>query len=54
MTSSGFEVFNSTNDIKLRLGYTTEGEDFPYIQLGSGSGALLILDLLKSLLMDYG
>ena len=33
MTSSGFEVFNSTNDIKLRLGYTTEGEDFPLFNL---------------------
>ena len=47
MTSSGFEVFNSTNDIKLRLGYTTEGEDFPYIQLGSGSGAFTDFGLVK-------
>jgi len=47
MTSSGFEVFNSTNDIKLRLGYTTEGEDFPFIQLGSGSGAFTDFGLIK-------
>ena len=47
MTSSGFEVFNSTNDIKLRLGYTTEGEDYPYIQLGSGSGAFTDFGLVK-------
>lgn len=47
MTSSGFEVFNSTNDIKLRLGYTTEGEDFPFIQLGSGTGAFTDFGLVK-------
>jgi hypothetical protein len=47
MTPTGFEVFNSQNDIKLRLGYTTNGEDFPFMQLGSGSGASTDYGLIK-------
>ena len=47
MTPTGFEVFNSQNDIKLRLGYTTNGEDFPFVQLGSGSGASTDYGLIK-------
>lgn len=47
MTSGGFEVFNSANDLKLRLGYTTQGEDYPFIQLGSGSGAYTDFGLVK-------
>jgi hypothetical protein len=38
MTSRGFDVFNSSGELKLRFGYTTSGEDYPFIQLGSGSG----------------
>ncbi len=47
MTSGGFEIFNSSNDLKLKLGFTTDGEDFPYIQLGSGSGKFTDFGLVK-------
>jgi len=47
MTQRGFEVFNSDNDLKLRLGYTTDGEDFPFVQLGSGSGQYADFGLIK-------
>lgn len=47
MTSRGFDVFNSANDLKLRFGYTTSGEDYPFIQLGSGSGSTADYGLVK-------
>ena len=47
MTGGGYEVFNSENDLKIRLGYTTDGEDYPFIQLGSGSGEFTDFGLVK-------
>lgn len=47
MTETGFEVFNSENDLKLKLGYTTDGEDYPFLQLGSGRGAVADFGLVK-------
>jgi hypothetical protein len=47
MTLNGFEVYNSDGDLKLRLGYTTEDEDFPFLQLGSGSGEAKDFGLVK-------
>ena len=47
MTARGFEVFNAQTDLKLRFGYTTQGEDFPFIQLGSGSGISTDYGLIK-------
>ena len=34
-------------DVKLRFGYTTDDEDYPFIQLGSGSGASADYGLVK-------
>lgn len=47
MTADGFVVYNGQTDIKLRFGYTSDGEDFPYVQLGSGSGSLTDYGLIK-------
>jgi len=47
MTSGGFEVYNADYDVKLRFGYTTDDEDYPFIQLGSGSGASADYGLVK-------
>lgn len=47
MTPGGFEVFNAQTDLKLRFGYTTQGEDFPFVQLGSGSGSSTDYGLIK-------
>jgi len=47
MTSRGFEVYNGQSDIKLRFGYTSLGEDYPFIQLGSGSGEYTDYGLVK-------
>lgn len=47
MTARGFEVYNGQTDIKLRFGYTSQGEDFPFIQLGSGSGEYTDYGLVK-------
>ena len=47
MTSNGFDVYNADGDLKLKLGYTTEDEDFPFIQLGSGSGSTKDYGLVK-------
>lgn len=47
MTQDGFEVYNSDNIIKLRFGYTTDGEDYPFIQLGSGQGSYADFGLIK-------
>lgn len=47
MTANGFEVYNSDGDLKLKLGYTTEDEDFPFLQLGSGFGATKDFGLVK-------
>ncbi len=47
MTAGGFEVYNADSAIKLRFGYTSEGEDFPFIQLGSGTGVGTDYGLVK-------
>lgn len=47
MTDTGFEVFNSDRDLKLKLGYTTDGEDYPFLQLGSGRGQYTDFGLVK-------
>ena len=47
MTADGFVVYNGQTDVKLRFGYTSNGEDFPYVQLGSGSGASTDYGLIK-------
>ena len=47
MTADGFVVYNGQTDVKLRFGYTSNGEDFPYVQLGSGSGANTDYGLIK-------
>ena len=47
MTDNGFVVLNGDNEVKLRLGYTTEDEDYPFLQLGSGSGASTDFGLVK-------
>ena len=47
MTPTGFEVYNSKEDLKLRLGYTTGDEDYPFLQLGSGSGKFEDFGLVK-------
>ncbi len=39
MTANGFDVYNGNGELKLKLGYTTEDEDYPFLQLGSGSGS---------------
>lgn len=47
MTDTGFDVYNGDREVKLRLAYTTEDEDYPYLQLGSGSGASTDFGLVK-------
>lgn len=47
MTETGFEVYNKNDDLKLKLGYTTSGEDYPFIQFGSGSGEYADFGLVK-------
>ena len=47
MTSTGFEVYNRDVELKLRFGYTSDGGDYPFIQLGSGSGASADYGLIK-------
>lgn len=47
MTADGFVVYNAQTDVKLRFGYTSNGEDFPYVQLGSGSGLNTDYGLIK-------
>ena len=47
MTADGFVVYNAQTDVKLRFGYTSNGEDFPYVQLGSGSGQNTDYGLIK-------
>lgn len=47
MTADGFVVYNAQTDVKLRFGYTSSGEDFPYVQLGSGSGVSTDYGLIK-------
>jgi len=47
MTANGFDVYNGGGDLKLKLGYTTEDEDFPFLQLGSGSGLTKDFGLVK-------
>lgn len=47
MTAGGFEVYNADSAIKLRFGYTTEDEDYPFIQLGSGTGSGTDYGLVK-------
>lgn len=47
MTTNGFDVYNGEGDLKLKLGYTTEDEDYPFLQLGSGSGSSKDFGLVK-------
>jgi hypothetical protein len=47
MTADGFVVYNGQTDVKLRFGYTSDGEDFPFVQLGSGSGVAADYGLIK-------
>ena len=47
MTADGFVVYNGQTDVKLRFGYTSNGEDFPFVQLGSGSGVNTDYGLIK-------
>lgn len=47
MTSNGFDVFNSEGGLKLKLGYTTEDEDYPFLQLGSGNDSVNDYGLIK-------
>jgi len=47
MTADGFVVYNGEEEVKLRFGYTSQGEDFPFVQLGSGSGAQTDYGLIK-------
>ena len=47
MTDTGFDVYNGDGEVKLRLGYTTEDEDYPFLQLGSGSGEHTDFGLVK-------
>ena len=37
MTNTGLEVFNGEGLRKIRLGYTSAGHDFPFVELGSGT-----------------
>ena len=47
MTATGFDVYNTEGDLKLKLGYTTEDEDYPFLQLGSGQGTSKDFGLIK-------
>lgn len=47
MTADGYEVYNSESDLKLKLGYTSHDEDYPFIQLGSGKGVYTDFGLVK-------
>ena len=47
MTETGLEVHNSEGDVKIRLGYTSDGYDFPFVELGSGSGNSASKGLVK-------
>ena len=47
MTANGYDVYNSGGELKLKLGYTTEDEDYPFLQLGSGSGTSKDFGLVK-------
>lgn len=47
MTETGLEVHNSKGDVKIRLGYTSDGYDFPFVELGSGSGNSASKGLVK-------
>ena len=47
MTADGFVVYNGSDEVKLRFGYTSDGEDFPFVQLGSGSGVNTDYGLIK-------
>lgn len=37
MTEDGLEVYNSGGQLKLKLGFTSDDLDYPYIQLGAGN-----------------
>lgn len=47
MTPTGYEVYNNKEDLKLRLGYTAGDEDYPFLQLGSGTGKFADFGLVK-------
>ena len=47
MTQRGLEVYNADNLLKILLGYTSQDEDYPFIQIGSGWGSSSSLGLIK-------
>ena len=47
MTEAGLEVYNASGQLKSKLGYTSDGYDYPYLSLGSGTGAAASKGLMK-------
>ena len=47
MTSGGYDVYNGEGALKLKLGYTTKGEDYPFLQLGSSDDSVGDYGLVK-------
>lgn len=47
MTQTGLEVFNGSGLRKIRIGYTSAGHDFPFVELGSGDSSSGSKGLIK-------